>query len=69
MIRAIATAVYRRVRRYDVDHWTSGVIRRTAKPMITVLVTLILLGIAIPLIVPGADQVGDLYRAWQAASP
>ena len=59
---AIAAAVYRRVRMRSAEHWSYGVLRRTWKPMLAITVTLFGLGIAIPLLVPGADSIGDLFR-------
>ncbi len=59
---AIATVVYRRLRRRSLDHWATGLLRRTWKPMLAVVTVLVGLGIAIPLLVPGADSIGDLFR-------
>lgn len=59
---AIAAAVYRRVRMRSAEHWSYGVLRRTWKPMLAITITLFALGVAIPLLVPGADSVGDLFR-------
>ncbi|MBK7908009.1 MAG: hypothetical protein IPJ78_15805 [Gemmatimonadetes bacterium] len=65
---AIATAVYRRLRLRSTEHWSSGVMRRTWKPMLAIFVALLGLGIAIPFLVPGADSIGDLLR-WSANAP
>lgn len=65
---AIATAVYGRLRLRSTEHWSSGVMRRTWKPMLAITVALLGLGIAIPFLVPGADSIGDLLR-WSANAP
>lgn len=59
---AIATAAYRRMRLASTQHWTQGVFKRTWKPLVSILVALLILGIAIPLLVPGGDSIGDLFR-------
>ncbi len=59
---AIATATYRRMRLSSTQHWTHGVFRRTWKPLVSLLIVLLVLGVAIPLLVPGGDSIGDLFR-------
>lgn len=59
---AIATAAYRRMRLAPTQHWAEGVFKRTWKPLVSMLIILLMLGIAIPLIVPGGDSIGDLFR-------
>jgi hypothetical protein len=58
----IAGAIYRRLRLRSAEHWSAGVVRRTWKPMLAITVALVALGVAIPLLVPGADSIGDLFR-------
>jgi len=38
------------------------VFKRTWKPLVSMLIVLLMLGIAIPLLVPGGDSIGDLFR-------
>lgn len=59
---AIATATYRRMSLSSPQHWVQGVFKRTWKPLVSMLVVLLMLGIAIPLLVPGGDSIGDLFR-------
>lgn len=59
---AIATVAYRRLRQHQTAHWSSGVVRRTWKPMLAITLALLALGVAIPLLRPGADSIGDLFR-------
>ena len=59
---AIAAAVYQRVRLRTAEHWSHGVVRRTWKPMLAITVILFALGATIPLLVPGGDSIGDLFR-------
>ena len=58
----IATAAYRRMRLSSPQHWAQGVFKRTWKPLVSMLIVLLMLGIAIPLLVPGGDSIGDLFR-------
>jgi len=59
---AIATVAYRRLRQHQTMHWTGGVVRRTWKPMLAITLALLALGVAIPMLKPGADSIGDLFR-------
>lgn len=63
---AIATVAYRRLRVRGEAHWTTGVVRRTWKPALAILIAMTVLGIMIPVLVPGADSVGDVL-GWGAA--
>ncbi len=58
----IAGTAYRRMRDIDRRHWLDGVFQRTWKPMAGIVGALLLLGIALPLLRPGADSIGDLFR-------
>jgi len=59
---AIATVAYRRLRQHQTVHWSSGVVRWTWKPMLAITLALLALGVAIPMLKPGADSIGDLFR-------
>ena len=59
---AIAAVVFRRVTARPTTHWATGLIRRTWKPVLGIGVVMVLLGIAITLLVPGAASIGDLFR-------
>lgn len=56
---AIAGQAYRGLRK---GNWTGGVLRRTWKPMLAVLLAFVLLGFAGHYFNPAADSIGDLFR-------
>lgn len=56
---AIAGGAYRKLRR---GNWAGGVVRRTWKPLLAILVAFVLLGVAGHYANPGADSIGDLFR-------
>jgi hypothetical protein len=59
---AIATVAYRRLRNRSTVHWSTGVLRRTWKPMAAIALALVALGAVISAVRPGADSIGDLLR-------
>lgn len=59
---ALAALVYQRVQARPAAHWTTSVWRRTWKPALAIVVTLAVFGALIPVLVPGADSIGDLFR-------
>lgn len=61
----VATAVYRRLRRRDVNHWSVGMLlRRTWKPAAAVVASITLAGYLVQLFFPDADSIGDVVRAF-----
>jgi hypothetical protein len=58
----IAGTAYRRLRDLDRHHWLDGVVRRTWKPMAATIGALLLVGIGIAQLDPGADSIGDVFR-------
>jgi len=49
-------------RRTPTEHWTTGVIRRTWKPAVVLLVVFTVVGFAIQYFVPGATTMGEAIR-------
>lgn len=63
----VAAAVYRRLRRRDVSHWSVGtLLRRTWKPAALVIASVALAGFATQLIFPEAHSIGDVIRRFQS---
>lgn len=58
----VATAVYRRLRRLEPQHWTTGILRRTWKPMLAITIVLIAAAAVAQRLVPAAQSIGDLWR-------
>jgi hypothetical protein len=49
-------------RRAPTEHWTSGVIRRTWKSAVVLIVVFTIVGVAIPQFAPGATTMGEAIR-------
>ena len=58
----IAGLVYRRIGRYPTQHWLDGVLRRTWKPMLAIMTTLIFCATLAQHYVPAADSIGDFFH-------
>ena len=62
----VVTAVYRRLRRRDVNQWSFGMLfQRTWKPAAILIASMTLAGFVAQLIVPDADSIGDIVRRFQ----
>lgn len=58
----IAGAAYRRLRYVPVQHWLTGAVRRTWKPMLALAVCLVAAGLVAQWLVPAAGSIGDVFR-------
>lgn len=61
----IVGAVYRKVKSIPVQHWALGVFRRTWKPMLAIVVTLLIAAAFAQWALPGADSIGDFFATGQ----
>ena len=57
---ALVTAVYRRLRPHDVQHWSLGVVRRTWLPALIVALCLAGAGYALHRVAPEARSIGGV---------
>jgi hypothetical protein len=58
---ALVSALARRLPRTAVRHWMRSAVRRTWKPAVAVLISLVLLGAAFGQLAPGATSVGEVF--------
>ena len=59
----VSGAVYRRLRRDRGRPWWRGVLRATLVPALVTLLVFGAGGVAVEKLLPGADSVGDVWRA------
>jgi hypothetical protein len=59
---ALATGLYRRLRRADTEHWMVGVTRRTWIPVVLVVTIFFLVGWGLQHIAPEARSIGAVWR-------
>ena len=59
---ALVSAVYRRLRKEDVAHWTGAVFRRTWIPAVILVVFMSAAGYAAQRLAPEARSIGGVFR-------
>lgn len=64
---ALVSAVYRRLRKEDVGHWTGAVFRRTWIPAAILVIFMFVAGYAAQRLAPEARSIGGVIRALTAA--
>jgi len=58
----LVTALYQRLRKKELEWWTSGVLRHTIKPVLLIMSCLILAGIFAHIYAPEALSIGGVWR-------
>jgi phosphotransferase system glucose/maltose/N-acetylglucosamine-specific IIC component len=58
----IAGVAYRRLRNVSTQHWLTGAVRRTVKPVLVLTLTLVACALIAQWLVPGARSIGDFFR-------
>lgn len=61
----LITALYQRLRKKELDWWTSGVLRHTIKPVLMIMGCLIIAGIFAHYYAPEARSIGGVWRHWR----
>ncbi|MFL9922806.1 hypothetical protein PQR62_00920 [Herbaspirillum lusitanum] len=59
----LAAGLYRRMRHKVGRHWLETAVQHTIKPLLCLAVFVVLFGLVIPLLVPGADSLADVLNA------
>jgi hypothetical protein len=59
---ALATGLYKRLRKVDGDHWLATAVRRTVWRFVGVAVLFSVLGAVMQSVVPGAKSIGQLVQ-------
>jgi hypothetical protein len=62
----LTVGIYRRLRGIDTQHWTVGVLRRTALPALFVLLTLTITGAIMQFYAPNAESLGQVWAQLMA---
>lgn len=61
----LITALYQRLRKKELDWWTSGVLRQTIKPVLMIMGCLVIAGVFAHHYAPEARSVGGVWRHWR----
>jgi len=61
----LITALYQRLRKKEIDWWTSGVLQETIKPVLLIVGCLIIAGILAHYYAPEARSVGGIWQHWR----
>ena len=62
----LITALYQRLRKKELDWWTSGVLRQTIKPVLMIMGSLMIIGVLLHFYAPEARSIGGAWRHWSA---
>jgi hypothetical protein len=63
----LITALYQRLRKKELDWWTSGVLQETLKPVLMIMGCLIIAGIFAHSYAPEARSIGGVWHHWRSA--
>lgn len=61
----LVSILYRRLKAAEREHWLGAAVRRTWVHALLAALLLALLGFCIPILVPGADSIGEAIRLWR----
>jgi hypothetical protein len=61
----LITALYQRLRKKELDWWTSDVLQQTIKPVLMIMGCMIIVGIFAHYYAPEARSVGGIWRHWR----
>jgi hypothetical protein len=61
----LITALYQRLRKKEIDWWTSSVLQETIKPVLMIMGCLIIAGILAHYYAPEARSVGGIWQHWR----
>lgn len=63
----LVSALYRGLRKKEVDWWSDGPVRQTVKPVLKTMASLMIIGILLHYYAPEARSIGGAWRHWRVA--